>query len=356
MASPALGSPGSPPARGPRERDSTVPDVAGVLVLGCCAGWALLSATGRDARPEGVLLAVLAVGAGYACGRILGSLLPVGAPALTSLVGLTLTLASPDAVPGTASTMPPGRAGATAALLVLSVGAACCAAWAAPRGGLRRVLLLLLGALIASVGLAWESLIGFTAAMGVLLCALAAGRIRRRGPAFAGLLLAVALATGTTWAVAERALPAGLSSSLEGQLTEHRVELWEDALSTVRDHPLLGSGPDSFGETSETAGQQADTDGKPHSAPLQMGAEQGVPGVALLGAAFGWLLLALWRSPRPTAVVLTAGAALAALAAVSCVGNALSFTEVTTGAGMLAGFATAHRMSYRTPSHQHLAP
>lgn len=66
-------------------------------------------------------------------------------------------------------------------------------------------------------------------------------------------------------------------------------------------------------------------------------------GVLLLGAAFGWLLYVLWRSPRATHVVLTAGAALTALAVLSGVGNALSFTPVTAGAGLLAGLASARR-------------
>jgi hypothetical protein len=63
--------------------------------------------------------------------------------------------------------------------------------------------------------------------------------------------------------------------------------------------------------------------------------------VLLLAAAFCWLLYALWRSPRPTPVVLTAGAALTALAAIAAVGNALSFTMVSVGVGFLAGLATA---------------
>ena len=82
-------------------------------------------------------------------------------------------------------------------------------------------------------------------------------------------------------------------------------------------------------------------DGKPHSAPLQQAAEQGLVGVVLLATVFGWVLYALWRTPRPTPVVLTAGAALTALAAIATVGDALSFTTVTVGAGLLAGFATA---------------
>lgn len=47
--------------------------------------------------------------------------------------------------------------------------------------------------------------------------------------------------------------------------------------------------------------------------------------------------------PRTTAVVLTAGAALTALAALASVGNALSFTPVTAGVGLLAGLASARQ-------------
>src|ERR1044072_3623360 len=71
-----------------------------------------------------------------------------------------------------------------------------------------------------------------------------------------------------------------------------------------------------------------------------MAGEQGLVGALLLAAGFCWLLYALWRSPRPTPVVLTAGAALTALAAIAAVGNALSFTMVSVGAGLLAGLAT----------------
>ncbi|MER5890561.1 hypothetical protein ABT160_42610, partial [Streptomyces sp. NPDC001941] len=85
------------------------PDVSGVVVLGCCAAWALLSAAWRDGRPEGVLLAVLAVAAGFACGRISGGLLPVGAAAAAALAGLGLALASPGGVPEGSGFTKPGR-------------------------------------------------------------------------------------------------------------------------------------------------------------------------------------------------------------------------------------------------------
>jgi O-antigen ligase len=78
---------------------------------------------------------------------------------------------------------------------------------------------------------------------------------------------------------------------------------------------------------------------------LQLAAEQGLVGVALLAAVFGWILYVLWRAPRSTPVVLTAGAALTALAAIASVGNALSFTAVTAGAGLLAGMATARPLT-----------
>jgi hypothetical protein len=46
--------------------------------------------------------------------------------------------------------------------------------------------------------------------------------------------------------------------------------------------------------------------------------------------------------PRSTPIALTAGAALTGIALIASVGNALSFTSVSVGAGFLAGLATAH--------------
>lgn len=57
-----------------------VSDGAGMILLGACAAWALITAAAHDGRPEGVLLAVLAVAAGHAAGRISGALLPLAAP------------------------------------------------------------------------------------------------------------------------------------------------------------------------------------------------------------------------------------------------------------------------------------
>ncbi|GHD06064.1 hypothetical protein GCM10010313_23730 [Streptomyces violarus] len=317
-----------------------VSDAAGVVVLGACAGWSLITAAVHEGRPEGVLLAVLAVAAGYAAGRIGGALLPVGAPCVGALAGVALTVAVPHLAPGPQITAPLGHAGATAAVLTLSGGAACCAAWAATAPA-AQIALRLLAAGTAVLAAALGSTIGCATCVAVLLCSLAAGRTRHRGAGLAVLAAVAALVTCLVWAVAARAVPGGLVTALEGRLTPHRVRLWEDAWHLLREDAVLGVGPGRFGELSTTSVQSMLSDGKPHSAPLQQAAEQGVVGVALLAAAFGWVLYALWRGPRPTPVVLTAGVTLTALAVIAAMGNALSFTAVSVGAGLLAGMATA---------------
>ncbi|MFD8389648.1 O-antigen ligase family protein [Streptomyces sp. NPDC059680] len=311
-----------------------------MILLGACAGWSLITAAAHDGRPEGVLLAVLAVAAGHAVGRVSGALLPVAAPCAGAAAGLSLTVALPALSAGPRYAAPLGHAGGTAALLTLATGAACCAAWATPVPELRLVLrlpavgIVLAGAVLGSVA-------GCVASAAVLLCSLAAGSVPRRGACLLGLAVAAALAAGTAWALAADVLPGGLTRVLEGRLGAHRVALWQDALHLAGRNRGLGVGPGRFGELGGTAAQTLSADGKPHSALLQSAAEQGVVGVLLFVAAFCWVLHALWRSPRSTPVALTTGAALTALAVLAVVSDALSFTTVTVGAGLLAGWATA---------------
>ncbi|GLW46868.1 hypothetical protein Stsp02_25300 [Streptomyces sp. NBRC 14336] len=318
-------------------------------MLGACATWSLVTAAVHDGRPEGVLLAILAVAAGYAAGRIGGALLPVAAPCIAALAGTGLAITLPRLGPDPAIVPPLGHAGATAALLTLSAGAACCAAWSA-RAAALRLALRLLAAGIAVTAAVLGSTSGTVVCAAVLLCSLAAGRMHHRGLGIAGLALATGLVTTLTWAVASNAVPDGLAASLEGQLTGQRLALWHDALTLAERDAALGVGPGRFGELSATASGSLLSDGKPHSAPLQQAAEQGVVGVVLLAAAFCWVLFALWRAPRPTPVVLTAGAALTGLAAIAAVGNALSFTTVSVGAGLLAGLATARPLPDPSPT------
>lgn len=318
-------------------------DVTGVIALGAVAAWSLITATAHGGRPEGVLLAVLALAAGYAAGRISGALLPVAAPCAASLAGLGLAITAPHTPAASPLIIPLGRTGATAALLALSAGAACCAAWAA-RGPARLALWVVAGG-IAVAAAVLGSTVGSAACAGVLLWSLAAARVRRPGPGLVGLAVAAAVVAGTSWAVAVDVLPDGPAVSLEDRLGPHRVRLWRDALDMARREPVLGVGPGNFEHLSPALARAVAHDGKPHSAPFQLAAEQGVIGVALLATVFCWVLYALWRAARPAPVVLTAGAALTALAAVAAVGNALSFTTVTAGAGLLAGIATARPLA-----------
>ncbi|MEV3859191.1 O-antigen ligase family protein [Streptomyces sp. NPDC050095] len=332
-------------------------DAAGIVVLGCCAGWSLITATARAGRPEGMLLAMLAVAAGYACGRIGGALVPVTASAAAGLGGLLLAIASPPAGPAPDNLDTLGRTGATAALLAVSAGALCCAAWSARRRALR-VALHVAAAGTVVVAAVIDSATGATMCAGVVLCSLAAARMRLRALGLAGLGLATAATVATGLALAEGVLPAGLTASLEGRLTPHRVLLWRDALRLAESDPLLGVGPgryEEFGTVTTLTTQRALPDSRPHSAALQMAAEQGVVGMLLLAAAYCWLLYVLWRSARSTPVVLAAGAALTAVAALASVGNALSFTTVTAGAGLLAGLATAEPLTAQPP-HEKAAP
>ncbi|MET7900808.1 O-antigen ligase family protein [Streptomyces sp. NPDC005336] len=328
--------------RGDHDRPalSGASDLAGAAVLGGCAVWALVSAMGRLARPEGVLLAVLAVAAGYACGRIAGSLLPVAAATGAALAGLGL--ACTTTLNGLA-----GHEGLGAAQWTLATGSACCAAWAARQSVLRLALWALAVAitLTAAVG---GSDADWLASGGVLVCALVAARLRQRLLGLVTLALIAAVAVGGCWAVAQDAVPGGLPPALRAQLTEHRIRLWQDAAHIAEASPVRGAGADRFGELSPTAAQSAGPEATPHSAPLQLAADQGLPGVVLLSAAFGWMLYALWRSPRATPIVLTAAAALTALAIESSLGNALSFPQITAGAGLLAGLATARRLEAGT--------
>ncbi|MFD3451178.1 O-antigen ligase family protein [Streptomyces sp. NPDC058691] len=318
-------------------------DAVGAALLVASAVWALVSAAGRPARPEGVLLAVLAVAAGFAAGRIGGALRPVAVPATAAVGAVALTLLLPGRLSHGPQPPPLGYANADAALMVLATGAACCAAWAA-RSGPLRIGLRLLGVLAAFVALGLGSAAGFAASLGVLLCSLAADRTPRL-VGLAGLALATAVAVGGTCAVAVDALPPGLSASLSGRLTPARVELWHDALHIAEASPLRGVGPGRFEEVADTGeaplADLPSVGAKPPPATLQLAAEQGAPGVALLAASYAWLLWALRRSPRTTPVVLTAAAALTGLAMQSAVDHVLSFAAVTAGAGLLAGLATS---------------
>jgi len=321
-----------------------------VLVLAACAAWALITGAVHQGRPEGVLLAVLAVAAGYACGRIGGALLPVAAPCAGALAGAALAVTGPGLAAGPRPAASLGQVGATAAVLALSTGAACCAARAASAPALR------LGLHLMAVAVATTAVAASAGAViccaGVLLGSPAVGRTRHRGAVLAVLAAVPVVVAGTIWALAARALPGEAAGVLADLLTGHRVGLWQEALSLAHRHPVAGIGPGRFADFSTVAAPHPLPDGTPHSALLQQAVEQGLVGVALSAAAWVWVMHALWRSERPTPVVLAAGVALTVVASVALLGDALSFTAVPVGAGLLAGMATARPLTEETGAEE----
>ncbi len=317
--------------------ESAAADVTGALLLAGCAAWTLFTAAGRDAHPEGVLLGLLAVAAGYAGGRVAGAVVPVGAPAAVALTVGVLALLVPQGLSGDPAAPPLHSMDADGALLALAVGAACCAAHAAHGRG--RLLLAALACAISAEALATGSVAGVLACGAALVVAGSATFARRRLPTLLLLALCAGLAAGAPLLLARADVP---TNALSGAtpLADQRQVLWHDAVHEAAGAPLRGIGPGRFAELSPGA-QESATPGGASSASLQAAAEQGVPGVCLLAGSFGWMLWTLRRSPASTAVVLTAAGALTALAAEAAVSPVLSYPGITAGAGLLVGMAAA---------------
>lgn len=341
---------------------NTAVDVIGALLLAGCASWSLYTSSGRDAHPEGVLLGLLAVAAGYAAGRVAGAVAPVGSPAVIAVAVGILALIAPGGLSGDPAAPPLHNADANGALIALAVGAACCAAQTAraPRGGTeivgdttghspqpRRLRPASVFALLACALTAEAVTTGSTAAvlacLGTLILAVAVRTAERRLPAllllglcavFAALAPLLLARSGTDLTASNGGLP----------LSQQRAALWHDAVQEAGQAPLRGVGPGRFTELSPAA-QDFSTPGGASSASLEVAAEQGVPGLCLLTASYGWMMWTLRRSPGSTSTVLTAAGALTALAVEAAISPVLSFPGITAGAGLLVGLASARPLA-----------
>lgn len=306
------------PARG-----ETVCDVVGVLLLAACAAWADYCASGREAHPEGALLALLAVAAGYATGRIAGVLAPLGSLIVPAVAAAVFAPAFGARVVGD---------DAVAALLSLAIGAACCAGYVARARGARWTArgCTLLAFVLAAESLLTDATLGALACGGTLVVAGSVHRTRHRMRALVLLGGCALLAVGGVLLLAHGG--GGADPATNGPATQvsvQRLALWRDAWQTLGQHPWRGVGPGDF------------ADGSAASAALQQGAEQGWPGLALLGGAFAWCLWALDRSPRPAPAVLSAAGAMTALAVQAAAGPVLSVPAVVVCGGLLLGLAAA---------------
>lgn len=352
---------GTPDLDGPSGAASdTAVDVIGGLLLTGCASWSLYTASGRDAHPEGVLLGLLAVAAGYAAGRIAGAVAPVGSPAVIALAVGVLALVAPGGLSGDPAAPPLHNADANGALIALAVGAACCAAQAArtpPAAGsspaatprhARRLLrpafvLALLACALTAEAVTAGSTAAVLACLGTLILAVAVRMARRRLPALLLLGLCAVLA-GTAPLLLARSGTDPTASGGGPPVSAQRAALWHDAVQEAGGAPLRGVGPGRFTELSPAA-QDFSTPGGASSAALEVAAEQGVPGLCLLAASYGWMMWSLRRSPGSTPAALTAAGALTALAVEAAISPVLSFPGITAGAGLLVGMATARPLA-----------
>jgi O-antigen ligase len=78
-----------------------------------------------------------------------------------------------------------------------------------------------------------------------------------------------------------------------------RLDLWVSSAEMIRDHPLLGIGPDNFTYLYQQVylreGAAAEPNlSHPHNWLLHFWLELGLPGLV----AFGWLLATFWRTAR----------------------------------------------------------
>lgn len=308
--------------------------------------WTCVLHPGPEGLP-GVLLspyavAPLALLAGLLAGHGMGS-----RQALSGWVGPALCVVLYLGVcwsiePGKA---PLGYANANAALAVqvLALCAIC-----GPRTGAAGRWARTIAALgCVAVVIANDSRLGVPVAVGVLaLSMLALWRpLRRRWPvALAALGSVAGAAYGLWWLVTSPHRPRW--SRLIADPTRWR--LWQDALTLWERDPRRGSGPGSFARFSPLA---ADPDtASAHSLLMQVGAETGWLGLALLAAI--WLSGLFLALSGPARVAVPAAAAWTALAGHALLDHLVDFPPVMVAAGIVLGCAacTSNRAHPESPA------
>jgi hypothetical protein len=206
--------------------------------------------------------------------------------------------------------------------IILSVAAPLLAVLVLRLLGGNRGRALALGVVAAAMAAAWARGVD-SAILGLLAALVAGGAILlapRRGFLFAGVALAVFLAASPALF---NALSRDADASLAATSAEWRLAIWNRVSDVIAEAPLTGSGVGVLRAIDETipvgvfAGERL-ISGHPHNMFLQVWAEMGAIGAALLGAA---LVAAAMRMPQPgrigaagmLAAALTAHAAMIAM-------------------------------------------
>jgi len=310
-------------------------DAAGVALVVAFAAWTVTSAVVRAGNPWPQVALLAAAVAAYVIGRIQGGRRPVFVPAAAVGSILVGTVASgPAALSGGPLAPPVGYGNANGALFTLGVAAACAVATLANKEPVRRVAGVLA---IVLLGLAVLTLSKTAAvlAAGILLIAVVAHRLGRWIVCIAPLAVSGTVGVAVVLGLTHGSLPA-----LFEELSERRTLLWREAMEIIADEPVFGAGPGMFAQTSPTALANADARWA-HSVYLQVAAETGVVGVALLGLLLLWLFGALYRSKQDISLVVIGTAAATAFAVHAAIDYIAHFPTVVLVAALLAGLASS---------------
>jgi O-antigen ligase len=327
-------------ATGDRAPAGGLAGVAFGLLLASSAVWVLLTSSERAAAVS-VAALIVAFGTTVAVAALVARSVPRLVPsAIVAVAAIVAAGSWNHLADGSPRSAPLGYGNAAAALFALGVAAALLIVVASRRTEVRVV-----GWAAAAVLAAAVLATGCVAASLLLVLPLIATRIGGsavRALVVAGCLaVAVALlATIAAGAGYRGDRTSGVQSLLARGLTERRLELWHDAVAIVEAHPLTGVGAGRFRDVSPTALGDADA-AWAHEEFLQVGAEQGVIGAALL---LGAVWAALWwmgSSPGAGHRAAIGVAALTSLAIHASVDYVLHFPVVVLCAGGLIGAAAA---------------
>lgn len=313
-------------------------DATGLLLVGLTALWTVITSLDRSASRPVPVLGLLAASVGLgAVGRRWGG------PQLPGLVAVavagSMVLGFPDVL--RAGGGPTGYANANATLASIGAIAGAAAAASAPRRG--RLSWMLLTVLLLAAVAATQSVAGVLALAVAVVLVVAATALRWAPFAVAGGLVAVSLTLGVTVAIADGGDPLGL-----GERAGLRADLWASALDAVRSEPWRGLGPGGY---EDRAPVSSDADLRwAHHGFLQLGAEQGVPGLLLALALLGWVYGRVWGSARAHPVRALTGASIVTVIALhASVDHVLHHAAVPLTGALLVGWSL-HGTETQRPS------
>jgi O-antigen ligase len=314
-----------------------------VLVL---AAWIVVSALVQTGNPWPQVAIVGAATISYAAGRVLGGRRAVSVLAIVVVIILVgIVAGGPSTVSGGPVVPPLGYANANGAVFVIGAAAALAIATVADQEPVRRVGGVL-GVILVGITLRTESRAAAVLAIGVLLVAVAAHRLRRWvvwvGPLFILATVTVTVGLGLTHTSPR------FSPLVEG-LSELRTQLWREALEISAAEPVFGVGPGMFAQASPSALADSDTRWA-HSAYLQAAAEIGIVGVVLLSLVLLWVFGALYRSWQDLRFIVIGTAAATAVAVQAAIDYLAHFPVVMIVAALFTGLASSRAQLRQPPA------